>query len=316
HVLTVDMTNTNIAFGPLMRHVAQRSPLSQLASGRRRLVAATNTGYFDFNVGAPFGPVVYEQRPVTGTTAGSNYVGIGSNHRVYTGKLHLASTVTVHGVTHPLNGFNSLTVPRGLSLYTPRWGSEKVQVPWNGVSVYLTNGVISSKVNRYTSPPQPGQSMLVARGSTWVNWLKSLSRGTTVAHHLGYSTDAPVTIRQAYQVGAEIVQQKGVIRTGLSCRQQYPMPARNAIGWTDSHKKMIIAVVTDKPGTDVHGLDENQMSALMVELGSSRAYMWDGSGSAEMIARMPSTGRLSIRNYCADGQERWMPVGFGIFRRS
>ena len=36
---------------------------------------------------------------------------------------------------------------------------------------------------------------------------------------------------------------------------------------------------------------------------------------AEMIARMPSTGRLSIRNYPADGQERTMPLGFGIYRR-
>jgi hypothetical protein len=73
--------------------------------------------------------------------------------------------------------------------------------------------------------------------------------------------------------------------------------------------------VTDKPGTIVHGLDENQMSKLMVELGAARANLWDGSGSAEMIARMPRTGALSIRNYTADGGERTMPVGFGIFRR-
>jgi hypothetical protein len=314
HVLTIDMTNTNIHFHPLMRHVAQRSPLSQLASGKSRLVAATNTGYFDFNIGAPYGPVVNRQQPVTGTTSGSSYIGIGSNHRVYTGKEHLAATVTANGVTRPLNGFNSIKMPKGLSLFTPHWGSAKVPVPWNGVSRYLVNGAISSKAGRYTSPPQPGQTMLVARGSNAVTWLKGLARGAKVSHHLGYTTDAPVKIVQGYQVGDEIVQKKGVVRTGLPCRTQYPMPARNAVGWTDRHRKMIIAIVTDKPGTKVHGLDEDQMSKLMVELGSSRAYLWDGSGSAEMIARMPSTGSLSIRNYTADGQERWMPVGFGIFR--
>jgi hypothetical protein len=315
HVLTVNMTNTNIAFHPLMRHIAQRSPLSSLAGGHSHLVAATNTGYFDFGIGAPLGPLVNARHPITGTAAGSSFVGVSSTHRVYTGKLHLAATITINGVTKVLKGYNSFKVPSGYSLYTPKWGSEPIQLPWGGVARYLTNGVISSGTGRYTTPPTSGHSMLVARGTTAVAWLKSLPRGATLKQQVGYTTDAPATITQAYQVGAEIVQQPGVARTDLSCRKAYPMPARNAVGWNNNHKRLIIAVVTDKPGTSVHGLDGNQMSKLMVELGAARAYLWDGSGSAEMIGRMPSTGRLSIRNYPSDGQERTMPVGFGIFKR-
>jgi hypothetical protein len=43
HVLTVDMTQPGISLRPLMRHLAQRSPLSTLAAGHPKLVAATNT---------------------------------------------------------------------------------------------------------------------------------------------------------------------------------------------------------------------------------------------------------------------------------
>jgi hypothetical protein len=314
HVLTIDMTNTRIQFHPLMRHVAQRTPLSHLAAGRPRLVAATNTGYFDFGSGAPYGPVVARRLPITATFAKKPVVGIGTDHRVYTGHEWLASTLTVNGVTKPLAGYNSIYAPTGLSVYTPKWGTTSVPVPSNAVSRYISNGVISSGTHRYTSPPQSGSWMLVARGSNAATWLQSLPRGATVRRHLGVRSDTPVALTQAYAVGAAMVQLKGVVRTGLPCRTRYPQPARNAVGWSNNHRKMIIAVVTDKPGTKVHGLDENQMSKLMVELGAARAYLWDGSGSSEMIARMPSTGSLSIRNYPADGTERSMPVGFGIFR--
>src|SRR5690349_20973267 len=66
HVLTVDMTQPGIALRPLMRHLAQRSPLSTLAAGHPKLVAATNTAHYDFYTGAPLGPVISATKPVTG----------------------------------------------------------------------------------------------------------------------------------------------------------------------------------------------------------------------------------------------------------
>src|SRR3954447_7779340 len=96
--------------------------------------------------------------------------------------------------------------------------------------------------------------------------------------------DTPVAFRQAYEAGKTIVATPGVVMTGLY------------------------------PGTTMHGLDASHVSKLMVELGAAHAYLLDGSGSSEMIARMPSTGRLRLRNYPADGAERTMPVGLGIFR--
>ncbi|MGN6474513.1 MAG: phosphodiester glycosidase family protein, partial [Mycobacteriales bacterium] len=89
-------------------------------------------------------------------------------------------------------------------------------------------------------------------------------------------------------------------------------PARTAYGIADGGKTFVIAEVEDHPGTSVHGLDNNQMSGLMAQLGVDRAFDADGSGSTEMLARLPSSGAMTLRTYPADGQERPMPVGLGI----
>jgi hypothetical protein len=73
--------------------------------------------------------------------------------------------------------------------------------------------------------------------------------------------------------------------------------------------------VADNPGTPMHGLDSAQMARLMKDLGAQEAYLFDGSGSTELLARMPSNpGQLSLRTFPADGVERPLPVGFGIFK--
>jgi hypothetical protein len=65
----------------------------------------------------------------------------------------------------------------------------------------------------------------------------------------------------------------------------------------------------------MHGLDSVQMARVMKDQGAQEAYLFDGSGSTELLARMPSAPtRLSLRNFPADGVERPMPVGFGIFK--
>jgi hypothetical protein len=50
----------------------------------------------------------------------------------------------------------------------------------------------------------------------------------------------------------------------------------------------------------------------MAQLGVDRAWDVDGSGSTELLAKLPSSGVLTQRTYPADGQERPMPVGLGI----
>jgi hypothetical protein len=313
HVITVDMTQPGISFRPLMQHLAQRSRLSYLAAGKPHLIAATNTSFYDFYTGAPLGPVVSGSRPVTGSTAAQRVIGIGTDRRVRFGHLHLVGSVTVGTRTHSLAGLNVLHIPTGITLFTPTWGAPSVPVPSGAWVRYVTKGLISSGVGTWTTPPTSGHLMLVARGSSAKTWLSALRKGQAVTTRRTAAADTPVAFALAFQAGDTVVANPGVVITGLPCRIVYPQPARTAIGMANSGRKLIIAVVTDHPGTSTHGLDESQMSKLMVELGASHAYLFDGSGSSEMIARMPSTGALSLRNYPADGAERTMPVGLGIF---
>jgi hypothetical protein len=314
HVLTVDMTQPGISFRPLMHHLAQRSPLSTLASGHPRLVAATNTAYYDFYTGAPLGPVISATRPLTGFAAARPVVGFGTDHRVRFGHVRLAGSVTVGNSARNLAAFNVLNIPYGVTLFSSTWGSRSVHVPYGAKVRYVTKGVLSSSTGTWSTPPASGQLMIVARGATPVNWLSSLKKGASVTSRRNVTTDTPAAFSSAYQAGETLVAKPGVVITGLPCRIRYPQPARTAFGMANGGRKLILVVVTDHPGTSTHGLDASQMSKLMVDLGAGHAYLLDGSGSSEMLARMPSTGQLSLRNYPADGAERTMPVGLGIFR--
>jgi hypothetical protein len=315
HVLTVDMTQPRLSVRPLLRHLAQRSRLSDLAAGKRTLVAATNTAYYDFYTGAPLGPVVNGGRPLTAFAAGKQVVGIGTDRRIRAGHLQLVGSVTVGSSTRPLAALNVLNIPSGLTLFTPSWGSPSIHLPYGAEGRYLSGGVISSGTSRFRTPPSSGSQLLVGRGSKATTWLSGLRKGTAVTTRVAAKADTSVAFATAFQAGATLVSTPGVVITGLPCRIRYPQPARTAFGIANGGRKLMLVVVTDHPGTSMHGLDESQMSRLMVELGAARAYLFDGSGSSEMLARMPSTGRISMRNFPADGAERTMPVGLGIFRR-
>lgn len=316
HVLYVDTTATRLHFRPLVRKLAMRSKLTSLASGRRKLVAATNAGYYDFRYGTPLGPVVSGGAAQLASSTHQRVVGFTRTNRAQAGHLWLAGTVRGGGVTRRLAGLNVLRPTYGVTVYTPRWGSTPLNMPKDALGRYVSSGLVSSPARLYGDAPRRG-FLLVARGATAQAWLRSLRVGDPVSVSKALGTDAAAPFRTALGVGAQIVKPGGIARTDLTCRRAYPQPARTAIGFADRGRRLIVAVVADHPGDDMHGLAAGQMARLMADLGAGEAYLLDGSGSSEMLARMPSTGKLSLRNWPADGgpdHERTMPVGFGIFR--
>ena len=315
HVLDVDVTNKHLSFAPLVRRIAQRSPLSRLAAGHPSLVAATNTGYFDFNAGAPLGPLVDRKHAWLSTAAKAAVVGFGTTGLVQAGQIGLSGTVTVGRTPpRPLAGLNVLSPSAGVTAYSARWGRTPVSLPRDAVSRYVVGGHISGAVGKFASAPTSPGYLLVARGQTATSWLSSLHRNAsvTVTTKVSSTTKRPFTT--AYAVGSQLVR-GSVAGTAFSCRRRYPQPARTAIGFADGGKRLLLALVADNPGTPMHGLDSVQMARVMKDLGAQEAYLFDGSGSTELLARMPADpSRLSLRNFPADGVERPMPVGFGIFK--
>jgi hypothetical protein len=313
HVLRVTTTATGVHFGPLTRRLAERHTLSSLASGRAHLVAATNTGFYDFNLGAPTGPVISGARPWALGTTHQAAVGFASGNIAQAGHVWLTGTATWSTTHQPVVGLNRVSVPTGISVYTALWGTaHRVVLPSGSVSRYVASGKVTTTTGTYTAAPTSGY-LVVARGSTAVAWLKRPPKGATLGITTGVATDAPHAFVQAYGIGVTLVSKQSTASTGFSCRSSYPQPARTAIGYLNGGKTLVIAIVTDHPGTEVHGLDATQMSKLMAELGVTRAFSFDGSGSTELLAKMPRTTSMSIRNYTADGHERTMPLGLGIY---
>jgi hypothetical protein len=311
-VLRVRLTHQHVAVRPLRHSLTERLRLSTLAAHHKHLVAATNTGYFDFYTGDPNGPLVTSRKPVIASTTHQRVVGIATNGRAEGGELWLDMQAVADRIVETVNGINELNPPTGVSVYTPTWGRRSIQ----------TDGALTRKVARSHRLGAVGKSrrapssgfLLVARGTAAQLWLRALPTGTRLTLRGGVRTDAAKPFRQAYGTGAQIVTAPGRVTTGFSCDSANTRtPARTAIGYADGGKKLIVAIVADHPGTTTHGLDLDQMSKLMVQLGAGRAWVFDGSGSSELLAKLPHSKRLTLRNYPADGEERPMPLGLGIF---
>ena len=315
HVLDVDVTNKHLSFAPLVRRLAQRTPLSQLAAGHASLVAATNTGYFDFDAGTPLGPLVDRKHPWLTSATMTTVVGFGTTGLVQAGQIGLSGTVTVgRAASTPLAGLNVVDPTMGVTAYTSRWGRTQIPLPRGAVSRYVTGGRVGSSAGSFDTAPTSSGYLLVARGTAATSWLSSLRQNAVVTVTRKVTTTTKRRFTTAYGVGSQLVH-AGVAGTAFTCRRRYPQPARTAIGFADGGKRLLLALVADNPGTPMHGLDSAQMARVMKDLGAREAYLFDGSGSTELLARMRSNpSQLSLRTFPADGVERPMPVGFGIFK--
>jgi Phosphodiester glycosidase len=310
HVLRINVDQPGVSFTPLMRAVAQRTPLSKLAAGHANLVAAVNTGYFDFNTGAPTQPLIVNGSPRVISTRHQPVLGFDKAGTLQVGKVHLDAKVFTGKTSRTVTGINDID-GGGLQAYNPAWGGKTIPSSWEADA----RSVVANKLGanaRAASVPQAGYELMADGGSS-TNWLKSLSSGakTAIAGKVDTTTKHPFV--QAYGVGAEIVKHKGQTRTDLSCDSaNTEQPARTAYGIADDGQTLVIGEVEQHSGTNIHGLDEDQMSGFMSQLRVSKAWDLDGSGSTELLAKMPGTSSLELRTYPADGAERPMPVGLGI----
>ena len=342
HVLDVDVTDPHLAFHPLMRAVTSRQPLTSFRS-ERRLVAATNAGYFDLRTGAPIGPTVQQGRPVLGpaaplgramltTSVSTNVVGFAGDGTMQSGHLSVAGDVVAPSGEQRLAGLNTARPQFGVTVYSPQWGRTPIVWSRGTVGRYVHRGYVAvpappSRPARHGRhhrrhhhaavvhrAPRSGY-LLVARGDAAVHWLRSLHRAARLQLHVGVRSDAPRPFRLAYAVGGRITQ-NGIGLEGLTCPRRYPQPARTAVGYADDGRRLLLVSVDDNPRTPLHGLDSVQLGSVMADLGATDAWLFDGGGSTTMVTRMhPHAWRLSLRTQTADRVERAVPLGFGIFRR-
>jgi hypothetical protein len=314
HVLRADLTRKSVSVHPLLHAIAERSPLSALAQGHKDLIAATNTGFFDFRTGAPTLPLISKHVPFVISSAHQPVVGLNQAGRVQAASVWWSASLTDASHTDPLVGLNEVAPPQGISEFTPRWGQAPVRGRWVTLSRPVVKGVIGPAVSsRFGVTVPSGGKLLVATGSAASKALAALPSGSKVAIASAVQTSASSPFVQAYGVGVQLVATAGVAKTGFTCdSSNTTQPARTAIGFANGGRTLVIGVVAEHPFTTQHGLDNGQMAALMSQLGVSQAYEFDGSGSTELLAKVKGSPSLTLQNYPADGTEREMPLGLGI----
>ncbi len=89
---------------------------------------------------------------------------------------------------------------------------------------------------------------------------------------------------------------------------------RTAVGRpAGGHRLLLVAV--DGSANFSAGLGFDDMAKLMARLGAYEAFVLDGGGSTEIVARRPGDTGAGVVNTPSDGAERPVPNGVGLFGR-
>jgi Phosphodiester glycosidase len=156
--------------------------------------------------------------------------------------------------------------------------------------------------------PIPGGSYVLLGAGRGGRLLGGLRVGQAVSVDYGQSTPARAPFR--FAIGGKYrLLRAGVVQGGLPVA---PGASRTAVGFADGGRTMYL-VVTEGPRGGVPGLDLPQLAVFMRSLGVSEAVNLDDGGSTTIVARLPGHSGLTLLNRPADGAERPVANGIGLF---
>jgi hypothetical protein len=313
-VVRVDLAHRGVSVAPLHGALSAGRVLTSLAANRK-LVAATNGMYFNLTYGSPKVPFISHRKPMVLTDRPQRVAGISVSNHAQDGDVWLNGVVRSGDALSRLVAVNEPWAYKGLAVYTGAWGGRHVPLPSGVKSREVRNGKFISGTGRHRVVPHGGR-LLVARGAGAVHWLRSLGRHVPVTMRLRVGTDAPVAFQQAYGVGTHTVSRADQINTGLYCNRHMYYAARTGIAWSRNHQTLMLVTAVSPKGPDHYGLDENQMSALLVKLRAAGAYALDGGYSTGMVARLHHRHRHGLHLIAGHHHaQRTIPVGVGVFYR-
>jgi hypothetical protein len=308
-VLSVNLAEQGVSITSLHGALASSHDLTSLA-GASDIVAATNAMYFSLSYAAPVYPFIAGGRPEVLSTTPMTVAGVDADNLAEDGSAWLAGNVRSGPAVMQLAALN-LSPRIGLSVFTSAWGSRRVPLPSDARTRRVSKGRIATSTGRFATVPGGG-SLLVARGAVALRWLRSLATHAPVSITRKVATDAPVPFKQAYGAGTRTVAQADQTSTNLYCASTETLAARTSIAWSRSRTTLMLVTAESPKGPDNFGLDENQMSALLIYLRAAGGYALDGGTSTEMVARVPGHSKLVLETAPHGHDQRAMPVGIGV----
>ncbi|MCO6008250.1 phosphodiester glycosidase family protein [Actinoallomurus purpureus] len=315
HVLSADLRDRSVGVDLVGRKISEARPLAQAADDQRA-VAAVNGDYFDITeTNAAIGPEIQGGTLRKGVSQSSTVAGIGTDGIARLADLAIEGTVTVAGTERPLAALNSAGVPAdGIDAFTPQWGPglrTLIRDPGPYTELIVAGGKVTAVGDHLTTTPVPdGGLVLLGRGAA-AGQLAAVKPGDPAA--IAFAPKADTKLRMALGSGAVLVRDGKAVDFPPSTGNDALKP-RTAIGWSDGGRRLLLVAV-DGSASFSAGLSFDDTARLMARLGAGDAYMLDGGGSTEAVARRPGDPGVSVVNTPSDGSERPVPNGVGLFGR-
>jgi len=289
--------------------LTEREPLSAMAA-RAGAVAAVNGDFFAMaGTGIALGTVVqngqYLQSPLPNWPNG---VLVGKDRIGRLASVVLEGTVTTPDGSYPLAVVNTPVVPEGaIGIFTSLWTIDR---PWAmgdaavGCEVVVRQGRVVSISPKVSGDPVPADGFILVGTGDMAAPLARLNVGDPVS----------VSYRAVPDVwwalgGQNVLVDDGSVVDGLDGTSRRP---RTAIGFSKDGSRMYLLAI-DGDSSLSRGLSLREVAELMREFGAHSALELDGGGSTTMVARLPGTSGLTVINRPADGAERRIPNGVGLF---
>jgi exopolysaccharide biosynthesis protein len=315
HVLNADLADESVGVDLIADKVSEARPLSQ-AAGAQHAVAAVNGDYFNITeTNAAEGPEIKGGDLRKGTNQSSTVAAIGADRVARLADLMLTGTVTVAGTQRPLAALNSSTVPAdGIAVFTPLWGpGDRTLIHDAGpyTELVVASGKVTAVNSKITDTAVPDGGLIVLGRGAASGQLATARPGDTVTVGFKPQSDTTAELRMALGSGSVLVRNGAAIDFPPSTGNDAPKP-RTAVGWLNGgHRLLLVAV--DGSANFSPGLSFDDMAKLMVRLGATEAFMLDGGGSTELVARRPGDAGAGVVNTPSDGNERPVPNGVGLF---
>ncbi|MFJ1582397.1 phosphodiester glycosidase family protein [Streptomyces sp. NPDC088197] len=315
HVLNADLGNASVGVDLVADKVSDPRPLAQAANAQHA-VAAVNGDYFDITeTFAAEGPEIQDGTLRKGTNKTATVAAIGADRVARLADLVLTGTVTVAGTRRPLTALNSPSVPAdGVAAYTPEWGAGRrtlIQDAGPYTELVVAGGKITAVNAQLTDTAVPEGGLVVLGRGAAAAQLAAAEPGDAVTVDFAPRTNAPVALRTALGSGEVLVRGGTAIDFPPSTGNDAAKP-RTAIAWLDGgHRLLLVAI--DGSANFSAGLSFDDTAKLLVRLGATEAFMLDGGGSTEIVARRPGDTGAGVVNTPSDGGERPVPNGVGLF---
>ncbi|MFE7979440.1 phosphodiester glycosidase family protein [Streptomyces shenzhenensis] len=315
HVLNADLGDASVGVDLVAGKVSETRTVSAAADAQHS-VAAVNGDFYDITeTNAAIGPEVQSGRLRKGTNQRSTVVTVGADRVARLADFLIAGTVTVAGTKRSLAALNSPGVPAdGITVFTPEWGpGNRTLIQGTGpyTELVVADGRITAVATALTDTAVPDNGLIVVGRGAAAAQLATARQGDAVSVAFEPRTDGAAAPHMALGSNAVLVRGGSAITFPPNDSNNALKP-RTAIGWLDGGRRLLLVAI-DGSAAFSAGLGFDDTAELMVRLGATEAFMLDGGGSTEMVARRPGDGAVSVVNTPSDGNERPVPNAVGLF---